>query len=72
MDFSCQEKQANRSSKKRQDYMHDFLSFYLLDYIFSVLYIIYVSIWNLCSYLGKIDVKQKIIIHITGKEKKNP
>jgi len=46
--------------------MLDILPFYLLDYLFPVLCIIFISIWNLCSYLGKIDVKQKLIIQITG------
>ena len=59
-------KQTIGSSKKRLECMHDFLPFYLLDYQFSVLYIIYTSFWNLCSYLGKIDVEQKMIIQITG------
>ena len=62
MDFSYEEKQATvGSSKKRLEYMHYFLPFYLLDY-----YIIFISIWNLCSYLSKIDVEQKVKIQITG------
>ena len=48
--------------------MQEFLPFFLLDYRFSVLYIIFISIWNLCLYLSKIDVKQKVIIQITDGE----
>jgi len=48
--------------------MHDFLPFYLLDDRFLVLYIIFISIWNLAYCIGKIDVEQKIIIQITGGE----
>ena len=32
MDFSSKENEANSSSKKSLEYMHDFFPFYLLDY----------------------------------------